>query len=213
VTRLELGRSTATIVVVLALAACSRSSERAAPEGDPVPSTVTDEVVATPARVSAGGLVVLTFPDETFRGVAWELARRDGGETSQGPFLLVAATDAFDCASCPLWYPAGEGGSEDIGISGPGPDLVRIPEVAEAGRWSLCTANAADGPHCTDLEIADPAAEPRPTNDDGSQVTVQVDPDRAVPGQVVELTFPTGVLRGTSWAFGRAEGDEGLATM
>ena len=132
VTRLELGRSTATIVVVLALAACSRSSERAAPEGDPVPSTVTDEVVATPARVSAGGLVVLTFPDETFRGVAWELARRDGGETSQGPFLLVAATDAFDCASCPLWYPAGEGGSEDIGISGPGPDLVRIPEVAEA---------------------------------------------------------------------------------
>ena len=43
----------------------------------------------------------------------------------------------------------------DIGVGGPGPDRVPIPEVAQPGEYRICTGNAGVN-FCTPIEIAAP---------------------------------------------------------
>jgi len=55
------------------------------------------------------------------------------------------------------WFPLdAEGiGFPDIGVGGPGPDRVPIPDVAEPGDYRICTGNARDE-FCTPIEISAP---------------------------------------------------------
>ena len=129
------------------------------PTSDRTPTT--RPMALLPDVAAAGSLVELTFDEDAFRGVAWRLEangvdlRGDQPDEVAGPFLLVASAAGYDCAACPIWYPPGEGGAEDIGISGPGPDVVRIPEVAAPGEWRLCSDNAGEPPYCADLTVTE----------------------------------------------------------
>jgi hypothetical protein len=44
---------------------------------------------------------------------------------------------------------------EDIGVGGPGPDRVPIPDVAEPGSYRICTGNAAEN-ICAPIEVVAP---------------------------------------------------------
>ncbi|MBA3727954.1 MAG: hypothetical protein H0W94_01880 [Actinobacteria bacterium] len=98
-------------------------------------------MVARPSRPVTGGVVELTFPLETMRGVAFVLERHEDGTWQ---YLYDMVSDGNSGA--PQTVPAlTEGfGHDDVGVGGPGPDRVRIPEDAEAGRYRICTANAGD---------------------------------------------------------------------
>lgn len=121
------------------------------PEPEPV------LVVAEPATVTAGSLVELRFPEETFRGAPWHMTEWSGSTWQRDPtYLLIADAEGYDCSACPLWYGPGETwGWEDIGLSGPGPDTVRIPDVAPAGHYRLCSANTGDEVYCVQVTVVD----------------------------------------------------------
>ena len=56
------------------------------------------------------------------------------------------------------WHAAGaaEGMAvEDIGVGGPGPDHVPIPDPAEPGDYRICTGNAG-ADFCAPIEIVAP---------------------------------------------------------
>jgi len=88
-----------------------------------------DLIIADPTEVAPGEIVALTFPEETNRGVLFVLeVQVDGGWrpvaylTSDGPGAGWERT----------WWPVAAAGMAvpDIGVGGPGPDRVVIPEVA-----------------------------------------------------------------------------------
>ncbi len=113
------------------------------PEGpaDPSSEMRPELMVADPTRPSNGEVVELTFPRETMRGIAFVLERQENGVWQ---YLYDMVSDANGGA--PHTVPAlSQGfGYDDVGVGGPGPDRVRIPEDAEAGRYRICTANAGD---------------------------------------------------------------------
>lgn len=121
------------------------ASSSAGPVGpyDPAAEMRPDLVVADPARAVAGEAVELTWPEETMRGVAWTLEEQDG-DSWQVHYFLTSRAEGYD--SAPSWWALGEGegmGWGDIGLLGPGPDLVHIPDTAPAGQYRLCTANSS----------------------------------------------------------------------
>lgn len=127
-------------------------STRAGP-ANPDAAMRPDLIAAEPAEVVPGGIVALTFPQETTRGVLFVLERQvgDGWQlqyylTSDGPGAGWERT----------WQPAGAEGLavEDIGVGGPGPDGVLIPDVAEPGSYRICTGNAG-ADFCAPLQIVD----------------------------------------------------------
>jgi hypothetical protein len=125
----------------------------ASPPGGPFDASADmrpDLIVAEPLRVAPGDLVSLAFPQETLRGVHFVLERK-AGDSWQYLFDLSAAEEGGE----PSWYlPGAEGvGFPDIGITGPGPDIVAIPDVAEPGDYRICTGNAGEN-FCAELEIA-----------------------------------------------------------
>jgi hypothetical protein len=55
----------------------------------------------------------------------------------------------------PAWGPVEEPyGWDDVGVTGPGPDLVLIPPSAEPGRYRVCTANAGNPQFCSEFDVA-----------------------------------------------------------
>lgn len=203
-----LGTITGLVLLVLLAGACGEDEMVGTEAGDGtvVPTTEAGEVARAmtvlPDVVEAGSLVELTFDEDAFRGVAWRLeangvdVRGDQPDVAGGPFLLVAAASAHTCADCPRWYPPGEGGYVDVGISGPGPDLVRIPEVAAPGPWRLCSENAGDPPYCADLTVVERSAT---AADEADPQAMAISPQVVGPGQLAELRFPSERLRGAAW--------------
>ena len=107
----------------------------------------------TPTAASPGQRIALHFPETKLRGVAYSLAAwtRDGWEVKY--YLTLAALSDDSAASTksdsfsPEWWSVedSEGhGWPDIGLTGPGPYYVRIPNTAPSGTYRLCTANARD---------------------------------------------------------------------
>lgn len=147
-------RNTVAMILILIATGCSvlGPSVAGAP-ANPDAEIRPDLMVADPAEVAPGAVVALTFPDETTRGILFVLEQRVGDAwelryylTSDGPGPGWERT----------WQPAGANGLavEDIGVGGPGPDRVLIPNVAEAGSYRICTGNAG-ADFCTPLEIVD----------------------------------------------------------
>lgn len=119
---------------------------------EPEPQMRPDLLVLDPAQVMPGAIVEMHFPEETMRGIAFQLDRR----TPAGWELRYWLTSDGNGGE-PNWAAAGtEGfGWEDVGVGGPGPDHVRIPDDAEPGSYRLCTANAGED-FCAPLEVVQP---------------------------------------------------------
>jgi hypothetical protein len=109
--------------------------------GDPAPATTPQlPVTVTPATARPGATVALTFTGTAGRGIAFKLAK----ETEPDKVLYYLTSDWGGRGQhTPTWWPAGgRGGWEDVGLSGPGPDRVIVPDTAEDGTYLVCTANA-----------------------------------------------------------------------
>ena len=132
---------------------CSFIAASAYPRPDPAPVLRPDLVRAEPATARPGQEVELYFPEETGRGIAYELDRQvdDGWETTH---RMTAAT--ADGGGVPRTVPVGTAGYgyPDIGVGGPGPDTVVLPDDLAPGDYRICTANAG-ADFCTPLTVED----------------------------------------------------------
>jgi hypothetical protein len=113
------------------------------------------EVSPSPAK--PGQTIKVRFPEETFRGIAWVLEEQDGNSWYVR-YYLIASTDGDGGGSgSPSWRPANDPKGqtwEDIGVGGPGPDTLIIPESIRPGTYRLCTANSMPN-ICTMLGITE----------------------------------------------------------
>lgn len=129
------------------------ASPGAAETSLPAPAS-DDPIVATPSTAAPGDLVELTFPTDLDRGANWHLVRWNGESWSEPQYFVVASSRGYN-ADGPNWQPKSEVWSgEDIGFIHGGPDTVVVPDSADAGTWRFCTANAAGGPHCVNVEVS-----------------------------------------------------------
>lgn len=91
------------------------------------------------------------FPQETMRGVAFQLDRR----TEAGWETVYWLTSDGGAGGRPVSIRVGAEGNwgwPDVGIRGPGPDRVLIPDGIEPGSYRICTANAGDE-FCAPLNV------------------------------------------------------------
>ena len=113
-----------------------------------------DLLVIDPTTAAPGDVVALTFPEETTRGILFVLEQRVG-DTWVNRFYLRSdgPGEGWEMS----WHAAAEQGLavEDIGVGGPGPDHVPIPEPAEPGAYRICTGNAG-ADFCAPIEIVAP---------------------------------------------------------
>jgi hypothetical protein len=114
--------------------------------------------VATPATAAPGELVELTFPTELGRGAPWHLSKWQDGDWSEPLYLVIASQRDGYNSDGPDWrsrsdLDSGAWGWDDIGFGGPGPDIVVVPETAEAGDYRFCTANAGSGTYCVNVNV------------------------------------------------------------
>ncbi len=165
-------------LVGITLAACGDPAPSggpvppASPAGSLVPVTTTEPVPGTgepydpaarlrpelvtisPERAAPGDRVELGYPQQTERGVAFVLERAIG-ETWSTTHLLTSSTDGYDSQPSSVSVDAAEGYAwEDIGIAGPGPDHLLIPDDATPGPYRICTANAREN-FCAEIDVID----------------------------------------------------------
>jgi hypothetical protein len=98
----------------------------------------------TPAAASPGQRIALRFPEAKLRGIAFSLAAWNA-EVWEVRYYLISGPGSGDIT--PVWWAVedSEGrGWPDVGLAGPGPDYVMIPDAAPRGTYRLCTANARD---------------------------------------------------------------------
>lgn len=144
------------LVVTMVLVGCQSGTsppEGNLPEGphDPAAEMQPDLLQITPSPARVGDLIEVRFPEETLRGIGWVLESQEGDSWQQRYFLVS------DELGEPRWWGAedSEGqGWEDLGVTGPGPDTLLIPDVAAPGNYRLCTANSQPN-FCSELEIDD----------------------------------------------------------
>lgn len=120
------------------------------PPPEPAPSMRPDLLVLQPATARLGELVEMHFPQETMRGVAFQLDRR----TERGWEMVYWLTSDGNGGEPTSIRVGAEGdyGWPDVGVGGPGPDRVLIPDGIEPGSYRVCTANAGDE-FCAPLDI------------------------------------------------------------
>ncbi len=102
-------------------------------------------MTVTPATAAPGERVALRFRSTEVRGIAFSLAAWDDGGWTEA-FYLTSDWGTPD-SHRPTWWSVEDSdgrGWEDVGVSGPGPDHVIVPEEAAAGDYLLCTANSVD---------------------------------------------------------------------
>jgi hypothetical protein len=129
----------AAAVAVGVVVALAPWQHKAAPEPVAKPP---NPIVVTPETAKPGQLVALTFPQSSPRGVAFQLTT----ETAPDRVLYYLTSDWGRPSGehRPTWTkPEGGYGWVDVGINGPGPERVIVPDTIEAGRYRICTANAA----------------------------------------------------------------------
>lgn len=105
-------------------------------------------MVVEPASAHPGEVVSLSFMAPKDRGVLYAIEQEaDGGW--QRLHLMISDANGDE----PRWFPAGEEPIVPaVGVVGPGPDRVPIPDVLAPGEYRICTANAVQN-ICTPIEI------------------------------------------------------------
>lgn len=142
-------RLAAALLLCATLAACAS----VVPAGTPHEATAAvfrpASMVADRESAAAGDVVELRFPDQMVRGIMFVL-EQEVGSTWVYRYLLLSDANGGE----PQWFTADreDVAIEDVGIAGPGPDRVVIPDVAAPGSWRLCTGNAGENV-CVRLEI------------------------------------------------------------
>ncbi|MEU4392035.1 hypothetical protein [Kribbella sp. NPDC023855] len=94
----------------------------------------------TPATAAPGAEIALTYPAGYGRGIGFELAQPGDGKPL---YYLIAGRGAKK----PTWRSVANAEGlviPDIGIQGPGPDRLVVPDTAADGTYLLCTSNASD---------------------------------------------------------------------
>lgn len=110
-----------------------------------------DLMVATPATVAAGSTLELRFPQPTVRGIGFMLER-----PVDGAWVLAYQLLAAQPGEQPSWAEAdAEIMIAAIGILGPGPDLLLVPDSAPPGDYRLCT-NLESTYACIPIEVLPP---------------------------------------------------------
>jgi hypothetical protein len=136
------------VLALFALVACSVS-----PNGTPRDATAIFRPADMQIDVAAAALddtVEITFPEGMHRGLMYVLEERTG---SSWTYRYQLISDASGGESS--WHPAAQEVDVDaIGIGGPGPDRLVIPDVAPLGEYRICTANAPENV-CVPLTVAD----------------------------------------------------------
>jgi hypothetical protein len=119
---------------------------------DPDAATDPARMVATPTAVEPGELVELTFPDGHDRGLLFAIDEASADDWQRRAMLLSDANGGD-----PRWSRADADDLlvEMVGIAGPGPDRVPIPEGLPPGDYRICTANAVEN-LCVPIEIVAP---------------------------------------------------------
>lgn len=129
----------ALLAVALVVSGCADDS---APSLDP---DLEGTMTVAPASATPGQEVALTFPSDSQRGIAFSLAQWSEGQWDETYYLTSDWGSSGDYT--PTWWTVEDSenrGWEDVGVSGPGPDRVLVPETAPPGDYLLCTANALD---------------------------------------------------------------------
>jgi hypothetical protein len=137
-----------TMVTILALGAGSQllADDDALARDDAASNSVSAEIVVTPAVVTPGELVSLSFPNNLDRGIGYTLENIDDGRR------YILTSDAGGMGMAPAWS-EGQAVWFGIGIGGPGPDRIVIPSVATPGQYDLCTGTSIV-PVCVTLTVS-----------------------------------------------------------
>lgn len=116
---------------------------------EPEPRMQPDLLELDPPAATANELIAMHFPEETPRGVAFQLDRR----ASDG-WTTVAWMTSDGNGGEPVTVPVmTEGyGVNDVGVGGPGPDHVRLPGDVAPGDYRICTANAGEE-FCAPIQV------------------------------------------------------------
>jgi hypothetical protein len=102
-----------------------------------------DLMVAGPERVAPGEQVALSFPEETGRGLGFALDEQTDDGWQRRAYLTAAPDEGPPDE--PAWHPPNELPVWDaIGIGGPGPDVVQLPDELEPGSYRICGVMSGD---------------------------------------------------------------------
>ena len=109
-----------------------------------------DRIVLSADRAEPGEVIEVAWPEEDDRGLGYVLELQVGDDWDLR-YFMVAGTE-FTGEHTEWWaVNDAEGrGWDDIGIDGPGPDLIEIPDIAELGSYRVCNHSL---PHCAPLEV------------------------------------------------------------
>ena len=106
-------------------------------------ATMSDKMIVDPTTATPGGVVALRFPDERLRGIGFVLERETGNGWVLEYLLTSRAGDPQ--ADAKYWATPDEHDAwPDLGVTGPGPEYLDIPPVAEPGHYRICTANSIE---------------------------------------------------------------------
>lgn len=117
----------------------------------PSPEIRPDLVTLAPDPAPPDANVDLSFPTKTGRGVAFQLDR----DTDDGWEPMAWMTSDANGGE-PVTVPAFTNGYgvDGVGIGGPGPDTVALPEDLAPGAYRICTANRGDPEICAELTVS-----------------------------------------------------------
>lgn len=157
--------STAALVAVIGVALLIRPGAN----GGPAPADATEPTLDSrwqgtmtlePSTAPPGAIVAMHFPSTSSRGVAYSLASWTGSAWADPEYYLTS--DGGDGLGWkPDWWRVDNGANKgwfDIGVSGPGPDRIVVPDTS-AGPYLLCTANAS-AKACAILTVSAPTTGP-----------------------------------------------------
>lgn len=113
-------------------------------------------VLARPEAARPGSSLDLHFPDELPRGLGFVLER----ESSEGDgYERVAVLRSDAAGEDPVSWSWGDegpdGGIDDIGVGGAGPDTVVLPRPIEAGIYRICPLGSEDDSACTVITVTE----------------------------------------------------------
>jgi len=134
-------RTCALVTTLVLSAACM-------PAPQPIPWPIDPDAVDDPARMvidprtaSPGEVIEIRFPAGGDRGILFALDEREDATWERRAYLLSDANGgnpaAYDIDDDDMMV-------EMVGISGPGPDRVILPDISAAGDYRICTASAVE---------------------------------------------------------------------